>query len=148
MRFGAPLSLISVLLLSTKLSCAQDWQRQIKECVSSFNAAAYMYKHCNGKFAVSNAMASCSNPNCCTEFLWFSCGATKELLIYFPVFGNPIGLKKHGTSIPMFFLSLHFSYPSIQRGPNCLFHCLVGLGGRLEAYILGMGDTAQMEPNI
>jgi len=43
---------------------------------------------------------------------------SKSSLFAFPVFLNPIGLEEPSTSITMFFLSLHVSYPVIQRGPK------------------------------
>jgi len=71
---------------------------------------------------VLHALASSSNPNWCTEFLCFSGAAAKDLLILFSCVFNPIGLEKHSTSIPMLFLSLHVSYPVIQRGIKRLYN--------------------------
>jgi hypothetical protein len=50
------------------------------------------------------------------QILWFSCGATKELLIYFPVLLNPIGLEEQNISIPTFFLFPTFFLSYVSKG--------------------------------
>lgn len=47
-----------------------------------------------------------------------SCGVTKWLFFPFPDFSIFVGLKKHTTSIPIFYLFLYFSFRAFQKGPN------------------------------